>query len=288
MDVTPRQPSENVLQFSKYHACGNDFILVDGIKHPETPSWWHREMIYKLCTRHFGVGGDGLIVLLESEGADYRMKYFNADGQEAQMCGNGLRCLALFIRDEGYPVSSPMTIQTLGGDVMVEILAGERVRVSMPPVSFNREDLPMRGEGECLDEEIKIDKAAYKITALSTGNPHAVLFGEFSDKQVKTLGPAIENHSLFPERVNASFVEVKGTDKISQKVWERGSGLTLSCGSGAVAAVAAGIAKGLLPFAANIRVQQPGGELVVAVADGFSEATLEGEAVYVFHGVVEF
>lgn len=288
MEVTPRQRSENVLYFSKYHGTGNDFILVDGIKHPDTPSWWHRETIHKLCNRHVGIGADGLIVLLESTGSDYRMKYFNSDGHEAQMCGNGLRCLALFIRDQGYPVNSPMTIETLGGEVSVEILAGDRVRVSMPAISFDRSSLPMRGEGECLDEELKIDKETFKITALSVGNPHVVIFGDYSEEQVRTLGPTIENHTLFPEGVNVSFVHIEGLDRVNQKVWERGSGMTLACGSGAVAAVAAGIARGLLPFGANIRVQQPGGELVVAVAEEFHEATLEGEAVYVFHGVVEF
>lgn len=288
MEVTPRQKSKNVLYFSKYHGTGNDFILVDGIKYPETPSWWHRETIHKLCHRHVGIGGDGLIVLLESNDSDYRMKYFNADGLEAQMCGNGLRCLALFIRDSGYPVNSPMTIQTLGGEVTAEILAGDRVRVGMPAVSFDRSSLPMRGEGECLDEELKIDNTAIKITALSVGNPHVVIFGEYTDEQVGSLGPQIEKHSLFPEGVNVSFVRIEGLDKVSQKVWERGSGMTMACGSGAVAAVAAGIARGLLPFGANIHVQQPGGDLVVAVAEEYREATLEGEAVYVFHGVVEF
>ncbi|TKJ40768.1 diaminopimelate epimerase [candidate division LCP-89 bacterium B3_LCP] len=289
MEITPRQPSKNVMYFSKYHATGNDFILVDGIKYPETPSWWHTETIFKLCTRHFGIGSDGLIVLLESEESDCRMKYFNADGQEAQICGNGLRCLALFVRDQGYPVNSPMTIQTLGGDIVVDFLTGDRVRVAMPPVSFNRLDLPMRGQGDCIDEELKLDKdTKLKITALSVGNPHVVIFGEYSDDQFNQLGPVLEKHSLFPEHVNVSFVEVKGPDTIWQRVWERGSGPTLSCGSGAVAAVAAGIAKGVLPFAANIKVEQPGGELVVAIADQYAEATLEGEAVYVFHGVLEF
>lgn len=288
MEITPRQPSQNVLHFSKYQAAGNDFILVDGIKYQQTPSWWHQQTIYKLCHRHFGIGADGLIVLLESEESDYRMKYFNADGLEAQICGNGLRCLALFIRDQGYPVSSPMNVQTLSGEVSVEILAGDRVRVNMPPISFDRRSLPMRGEGECLDEELQVEKQTVKITALSVGNPHVVIFGDYSDDQVKKLGPEIENMSLFPEGVNVSFVHIEGLDKVSQKVWERGSGLTLACGSGAVAAVAAGIAKGLLPFGANLRVQQPGGEQVVAVAEEFREATLEGEAVYVFHGIVEF
>jgi diaminopimelate epimerase len=289
MELKPRQPIENVLYFSKYHAAGNDFILVDGILHPRTPSWWHYETIYKLCHRHYGIGGDGLIVLLESEDSDYRMKYFNANGHEAEICGNGLRCLALFIRDQGHPVSDSMTIETLGGQVGVEILAGDRVRVQMPAISFQREDIPMRGEGECINEELRLDKnTTLHLTALTVGNPHVVVFGDYDEDQFKQLAPQIAELSAFPEGVNVSFVTVEDMSGIRQFVWERGVGATLSCGSGAVAAVAAGIANGLLPFDANVRVKQPGGELTVAVANEYREASLEGEAVYVFHGIVEF
>ncbi len=290
MELEPRRPSENVMHFSKYHAAGNDFIMIDGIKYPDTPSWWHREAIHKLCLRNFGVGGDGLIILVESKECDYRMKYFNADGIEAEMCGNGLRCLAMFIRDQGYPISDATSIETLGGPVSVEILDGNRVRVGISNISFQRSDIPMHGEEEdCIDKELRLDKnTKIKITALSVGNPHVVIFGEFTDEQFHKLGPEIGNLSEFPDYVNVSFVKLEGLDKISQRVWERGSGPTLACGSGAVAAVAAGIAIGKLPFGANIRVQQPGGELVVAVAQEYGEATLEGEAVYVYQGIVEF
>ncbi len=288
MTLTPRQKSKNVLCFSKYHGVGNDFIMVDGIKYPQEPSWWHRETIEKLCHRHFGIGADGLIVLLPSEDCDYRMKYFNADGQEAQMCGNGLRCLALFIRDQGYAVPDSMSIQTLAGPVAAEILAGDRVRVAMPGVSFERQAIPMRGKGECLDEELKVDKITLRITALSVGNPHVVIFGDFTDEQVLTLGPKIENHELFPQKTNVHFVRLEAPDRISQKIWERGCGATLACGSGAVAAVAAGIVRGLLPHGAFIRVQQPGGQLQVAVAEEFRASSLEGEAVYIYQGIVEF
>ncbi|MBU0517425.1 diaminopimelate epimerase [bacterium] len=289
MEVTPRQASENVLYFSKFHAAGNDFVLVDGINHPRTPSWWHHETIYKLCHRHYGIGGDGLIVLLDSKDSDYRMKYFNADGHEAEMCGNGLRCLALFIRDQGHSVSTPMSIETLSGQVSVEIMADGLVKVAMPPISFARANIPMRGDGECINDDLKIDKnLTLKITALSIGNPHVVLFGDYGDEQFYELGPMISVYHAFPEGANVHFVKVEGMDTIVQRVWERGVGPTLACGSGAVAAVAAGIANNLLPFNAKIRVKQPGGELSVAVADGYRESTLEGEAVYVYHGVVEF
>ncbi len=278
------------MQFAKYHAAGNDFIMIDGIMFPHTPSWWHRESIHKLCHRHYGIGGDGLIVLLESTECDYRMKYFNADGHEAEMCGNGLRCLALFIRDQGYPVSGTVSIETLGGPVSVEILEGNSVRVGISSISFDRSAIPMRGgEEECIDEELKLDKdTKFKITALSVGNPHVVIFGDYTEDDFLKYGPEISNLNLFPDYVNVSFVKIEGLDKISQRVWERGSGATLACGSGAVAAVSAGIANGKLPFGAQILVQQPGGELTVAVKEEYLEATLEGEAVYVYHGVVEF
>jgi diaminopimelate epimerase len=288
MELTPRQNSKNVLYFSKYHGTGNDFILVDGIRYPDTPSWWHREAIEKLCHRHYGVGADGLLVLLESDTCDYRMKYFNSDGLEAQMCGNGLRCLAVFIRDQGYAVSSPMSIQTMAGEVAVELLADNNVRVYMPAVKFDRKSIPMRGNGEAVNEELKIDNIVLRFTALSVGNPHVVIFGDYTDEQVLNLGPKIENHELFPQRTNVHFVKIEAHDKIVQKIWERGCGATLACGSGAVAAVAAGIAQGMLPHGAAIRVHQPGGELRVAVAEEFRETMLEGEAVYVYHGIVEF
>lgn len=279
---------KEVLRFSKYHGTGNDFILVDGIKQAGEASWWRKETLARLCDRHFGIGADGLIVLLRAESGDYRMKYFNADGQEAAMCGNGLRCLALFIRDQGYPVSSPMKIVTLAGDIAVEILAGHRVRVAMPAVSFERSSLPMPGKGDCIDEELKIDGGTLRFTACSVGNPHVIIFGRFSDEQVRILGPKIERHELFPRGTNVHFVHIETPDKISQKVWERGSGATLACGSGAVAAVAAGIARGILPHGAYIRVRQPGGELKVAVAEEYKASSLEGEATLVFEGSLQF
>jgi len=191
MEVKPRRRSENVLHFAKYHGAGNDFILVDGIRHPVTPSWWHQEAISKLCNRHYGVGADGLIVLLESDECDYRMKYFNSDGKEAEMCGNGLRCLALFIRDQGYPVTDSISVETKAGQVSLDILDGNRVRVSMPPISFNRKSLPMRGEGECINEELKVGDEVFKITALSPGNPHVAEGGEIP-KGVEDLGEMLK------------------------------------------------------------------------------------------------
>lgn len=284
MQPKSQNQENSSLTFSKYHGAGNDFILVDGIKQAGETNWWRRESIARLCDRHYGIGADGLIVLLKSDSGDYRMKHFNADGQEAEMCGNGLRCLALFIRDQGYPVASPMKIQTLAGEVAVDIRSGGRVHVAMPPVSFERKSLPMRGKGECIDEELRIEGVTLRITACSVGNPHVVIFGRFADEQVKILGPKIENHELFPQGTNVHFVHLEAPDKISQKIWERGCGATLACGSGAVAAVAAGIARGWLPHGAVIRVQQPGGELCVAIAGEFKASSLEGEATLVFEG----
>lgn len=272
------------LQFSKYHGTGNDFILIDGIKYPDVVEKLQKETIKRLCDRHYGIGADGLLVLMESKASDYRMRYFNSDGQEAQMCGNGLRCLALFIRDQGHPWQSPIRVQMLSGEVKLEFTAENRVRVGMPAVSFDRKSLPMRGVGECIEEELKIGGRSLRITALSVGNPHVVIFGEFSDQEVAALGPAIEHSDLFPEGTNIHFVHVEALDRISQRIWERGSGETLACGSGAVAAVAAGIAQGILPHGTAIRVQQPGGELIVAVAEEFKASLLEGEAALVFRG----
>jgi len=278
--------AQNPMIFSKYHGTGNDFILVDGIKQAGEPSWWRRETLARLCDRHFGIGADGVIVLLKSEAGKYRMKYFNSDGLEASMCGNGLRCLALFIRDHGYPVSTPLPIDTASGEVAAEIFPGNRVRISMPAVSFDRKSLSMPGKGECIDEELRVEGAVLRITACSVGNPHVVIFGKYSEDQVRTLGPLIENHESFPRGINVHFVRIESPDKINQKIWERGSGATLACGSGAIAAVAAGIVRGQLPHGANIRVAQPGGELIVAVAEEFKASSLEGEATLVFQGEI--
>lgn len=275
------------MTFSKYHGTGNDFILVDGIKQAGEPSWWRRETLARLCDRHFGIGADGVIALLKSDSGKYRMKYFNSDGVEASMCGNGLRCLALFIRDQGYPIAAPLPIDTASGEVAAEIFPGNRVRIAMPPVSFERSSLPMSGRGDCIDEELRLEGAVLRFTACSVGNPHVVIFGKYTDEQVRTLGPKIENHELFPRGTNVHFVRIESPDRISQKIWERGSGATLACGSGAIAAVAAGIVRGQLPHGANIRVAQPGGELTVAVAEEFKASSLEGEASFVFRGEID-
>ena len=176
-----------------------------------------------------------------------------------------------------------MSIQTLGGDVAVELLADDRVRVFMPAVNFSRKSLPMRGDGEAINEELKIDKVSYRITALSVGNPHVVLFGDYSDQQVAELGPKIENHELFPRRTNVEFVQIISRTEVRQRTWERGAGETLACGTGASAVCVAGVLNGLTEK--RILNHLSGGDLELEWAeDGYLYMT--GPAVEVFSGEI--
>ncbi|MEX0990734.1 MAG: diaminopimelate epimerase [Actinomycetota bacterium] len=277
------------LRFAKYHGTGNDFVMVEDLAGELELS---PEAIAAICHRRFGVGGDGLIRVLRGEGvADFFMDYSNADGTTAEMCGNGIRCLGKLVYDGNLTDKTDLIVDTRGGlkYLTLDVRDGRvaEVTVDMGPPRFTRADIPMRGPAwETFQmEPVEAGGRTFKGSALSMGNPHLVLFidGDPADVDVGLIGPALENDDLFPEKTNVEFV-VPGSDGIlNTRVWERGSGETMACGTGACAVLVAANEAGLAPPKATVRF--PGGDLSLERRDD-GNVTLTGPAVMVFDGVL--
>ena len=275
-------------QFHKYHGLGNDFIVMNYIeKTEELEKELTPHTVAALCQVKYGIGADGLVAIKSSENADFGMKLLNSDGSEAEVSGNGLRCLALYVKDNGLHNSDRMLIETMAGLQQVEIVGPDRVKVWMPKPDFNRATLPMTGEGECVDSEMRFDGQTFKCTAVSIGNPHCVIFEAFDVGQTIEWGPIIENSSYFPNRTNVEFVEIVDSERLKVIAYERGAGITQACGTGATASVAAGIKTGRLQFNRPYIVELLGGELTITIIKDFREAILEGEARKVFEGRID-
>ncbi len=280
------------IPFVKMHGCGNDYIYVDCRERVvEDPAALAR----RLSDRHFGVGADGLILILPSERADFRMRIFNADGSEAEMCGNGIRCFAKYLYDRRLIASEQTTIETGAGVLTVRIQARDgvarAVTVNMGTPRLERSEIPIEGPpGRAVDDELTIElphegNITLRYTAVSMGNPHCVIFVEgLDDYPVATHGPLIENHRLFPNRTNVEFVEVLGRNELKMRVWERGSGETLACGTGASASLVAAALNGKTDRRATVHLL--GGDLEIEWADDGC-VYLTGPAEEVFEGVVE-
>ncbi|MEM3716083.1 MAG: diaminopimelate epimerase [Candidatus Bathyarchaeia archaeon] len=275
------------LVFWKMHGLGNDYILIDN------RGGWLREeslsqLAQKLCRRRFSVGADGLLLVCDSALADVKMRIFNADGSEAEMCGNGIRCLAKYCYENGVVEKSEMKIETLAGLKTVWLnLDGVRVKsvtVDMGSPAFKRESIPIAGEGEFIDEELKVNDEVFRATCLSVGNPHCVIFVENVDIfPVEYYGPLIENNPLFPKRINVEFAQVVSWDLIKVRVWERGVGETLACGTGACASVVAGNILGRV--GGECTVQLLGGELKVKYYG--DRIFMSGPAETVYKGIID-
>ncbi|MBC7216809.1 MAG: diaminopimelate epimerase [Candidatus Caldatribacterium sp.] len=265
------------MRFVKMHGLGNDFLLC-------TPEMLDSlvlspPLVQKLCDRHFGIGADGVIEVLPSEVADVKMRIWNADGSEAEMCGNGIRCLAKFAFERGMVAKETFRVETKAGIIVPMLLLDRgrvtRVVVDMGEPSFLPSAIPMNLEGEAaLSVPLEVEDRKFTVTGVSMGNPHAVIFELPEDW--KHYGPLIEHHPLFPRRTNVEFVRVVDPENIVVAVWERGAGATLACGTGACAAVAAGVAQGILRR--EVRVQLPGGELRVVWKESDNHMYLEGPA----------
>jgi diaminopimelate epimerase len=275
------------MHFTKMHGTGNDFVLLRA--QGEEQDW--SRLAQAMCERHFGIGADGLILVLPSSRADVRMRMFNPDGSEAEMCGNGLRCVVKYAVDEGLaqPRDGRISVETptsvLSAQVLGEKGAVERVRVSMGVPRFAPQEIPVLVEAEppLKDLPLDIEGQRLAVTCVSMGNPHAVHFverpvGEFP---LESIGPKVEHHPLFPQRVNFEVARVLGRERMEARVWERGAGATLACGSGACAAVVAAHAHGLIGERVDITL--PGGTLAVEW-DGAGECYLAGLAELVFVG----
>jgi len=274
------------MKFTKMHGAGNDYVYVDGCKEAVADPV---ALARTVSDRHFGVGGDGLILILPSAVATVRMRIFNADGSEAEMCGNGLRCVAKYAYDHGLVETLGITVETGAGLLPVEMFTNaagrvDRVRVNMGRPRLTGAEIPLSGppEQRVIDQELAVLDRTLRITCVSMGNPHCVVFvDDLTNFPVATYGPAIEHHPLFPRRTNVEFVQVLSAGEVRQRTWERGAGETLACGTGAAAATVAGLLTGRTGN--RLLNHLAGGDLEMAW-DGDGEVFMTGPAVEVFTG----
>lgn len=276
------------LNFTKMHGAGNDYIFVNGftqtVINPE-------EVSVKISHRHFGVGSDGLVLILPSEKYDFKMRMFNADGSEGKMCGNAARCIGKYVFERGLTDKTEITLETLGG-IKTLFLETEgktvaSVTVDMGAPVLDTKKIPMSvKEKTFIDQPITVGGKNYRSTALSMGNPHNVLFLSQIDKlDLPKIGPLFEHHPWFPERVNTEFAELLDSETLKMRVWERGSGETFACGTGACATVVAACLNGYVKRDAPVKVLLLGGELFVTWTSK-GEVILSGNAVDVFDGTI--
>jgi len=272
------------IAFTKMHGLGNDFVVIDAIsqKVSLTP-----EQIRKLADRHFGIGCDQVLLVERPQGAaDFRYRIFNADGGEVEQCGNGARCFVHFVRLRGLTDKNELTVETAGGTIRPRIEADGRVTVDMGVPRFAPPDIPFNAERESLRYELLVDDATVTIGAVSMGNPHAVIqVDSVRDAPVATLGALIERHPRFPNRVNAGFMEVVTPSHIRLRVYERGAGETLACGTGACAAAVVGRRWGVLEESVNVAL--PGGSLTIHWQGDNNPVWMTGPAQRVFEGRIE-
>jgi len=281
------------IQFSKMHGLGNDYIVIDETKEEIIPESKKNEVSAELCRRGFSIGADGVIFVCPSKTEDIRFRIFNSDGSEAEMCGNGIRCFAKYVYDRGIIKKEKINVETLGGIKIVDmqIINGEVAssKVDMGKATFKASEVPMISENEeFLDEKLNVEGTSYRMTAVSVGNPHAVIFTDDIDAvPLNEVGPAIETHEAFPQKTNVHFVKILSKNEINMTTWERGAGFTYACGTGATSCVLSGFKLGKLDN--NVLVHLPGGDLRIEVyeEDGTLGAFMEGDAVLVFDGVIE-
>lgn len=275
------------MKFLKYHGLGNDFILIDGTDgNLEIDKDWCK----RVCDRNFGIGADGVLYVMPGVGTDITMKVINADGTEAEMCGNGIRCVAKYAYDYGIVKKKTFTIHTLAGDLEAVVSFGDDGKVATVTIDMGAPELdgrsvPIDHDGGFINEGFVIDSLRLKGTAVSMGNPHFVIFTRLEDDTIDRLGPMIEGHEFFPNRTNVEFCQVKD-GKIYVRVYERGAAWTLACGTGASASAVAAALTGLVPFDEPIDVKLPGGWLKVTVSKDLSRVLMEGPAEFVFKGEI--
>ena len=271
------------MQFWKMQGLGNDYIVIDN-RDEKISTKKAADLAKQLCERRFSIGADGLLLVSGSKVADAKMRIFNADGSEAEMCGNGIRCFAKYCYETSIVAKPKLTVETLSGVKHVWLtLNGKEIsaiKVDMGAPNWQRSSLPMTGQGTCINEDLEVDGETFKVTCLSMGNPHCVIFVECVDCfPVEEIGPKIENHKAFPKRTNVGFVELLNENELNVRVWERGCGETLACGTGTCAAVVASNKLGLVGNKVTAHVL--GGELTVEIGETLF---LSGAAEKVFEG----
>ena len=275
------------MKFYKMHGIGNDYIYFDCMKedilNPE-------KLSIRLSDRHFGIGGDGIILLCPSHTADIRMRMFNADGSEGKMCGNGIRCLSKLARDLGYNEGDTCTVETLSGIKKIRFFYGKdkkvsSVRVDMGAPVLSGKEIPSLFSGDkIVNEPLEIDGAEYRVTLVNMGNPHCVVFVDPDSIDIEKIGKKFENNKVFPDRVNTEFVRVTGKNSLKMRVWERGSGETFACGTGACAAAVASVLNGYCGKESPVTVSLLGGELEIEYKD---TVYMTGSATLVYTGEID-
>ncbi|MGN0363582.1 MAG: diaminopimelate epimerase [Bilifractor sp.] len=277
------------MKFTKMQGCGNDYVYVNCFEEKvDDPS----ALSIRVSDRHFGIGSDGLILILPSKVADCEMDMYNADGSRGKMCGNGIRCVAKYVYEHGIVPKTRMTVATQSGikvlDLTIEDGKTKSVRVDMGPAELTASRVPVQSDTEkAIDVPIILDGKEYRFTAVSMGNPHAVVFmDDVENLKIEEIGPKFENNPIFPERVNTEFIKVLGEDTIQMRVWERGSGETLACGTGACGAVVASIVNGKVRGDVPITVKLRGGDLKIEWNRKDNHVYMTGPAATVFTGEI--
>jgi diaminopimelate epimerase len=275
-----------MLEFVKLEGLGNDFILVDALKQDLT-KYDFRKLAPKLCDRHFGIGADGILIVQSSTIADFRMQIINADGSEPQMCGNGIRCFSRYIY-ESYEQKATISVETLAG-LIFPVLDPKHnsISVDMGEPILNASKIPVVLDGQKLiDQTITVADKTFKFTPVSMGNPHAVIFvDDVRAMELSKYGPLLEHSPMFPERANIEFIQVVDAKNILMRVWERGADETLACGTGACAAVVAGVLTG--KTGREVTVQLAGGKLEIEWDETDNHVFMSGPAYEVFRGTVK-
>ena len=281
------------IPFVKMHGIGNDYVYIDALR-GDYPDYLKEETLpdlaKKISDRHFGVGSDGLILILPSDIADFRMRIFNADGSEAKMCGNGVRCVGKYVFDLGFTTKRNLTIETNSGIKYLELITrGEEVEnviVNMGSPFFKRSEIPAKGfpEDKMEDDILVSEGREFEVTGISMGNPHGVIYvNDVDNLDLKKIGPGLENNAVWPDRANIEFVKVISPREIKVRVWERGSEETLACGTGACAAVVASYNKGLI--GPEVTVHLKGGDLVISYDNRNNMVKMTGPAVFIASGI---
>ncbi len=265
------------------HGLGNDFVVIDGRKFrlPNLP-----KAAKRLCDRRFGVGADQLLILTRSHRADFGMEIYNADGSRVEMCGNGIRCVVQYARDEKIVSRSEVSVETPAGVQKIKILPKNLFTVDMGEPILRGREIPVRLAGRVINRPIRVDGMVYRVTCVSMGNPHCVTMVENLEKlAIEKIGPMIENHPVFPKKANVEFIKILSPKVIEMRVWERGTGETLACGSGACAAAVAGALNQLTERKVEVKLR--GGSLQIEWRKKDGHVLITGPAETVFRGEVE-
>ena len=279
------------MKFTKMHGIGNDYIYFNGFEYQiENPN----ALSEKLSDRHFSIGGDGIVIIMPSNIADFRMRMFNADGSEGKMCGNATRCIGKYVYEKGLTDKKEITLETLSGIKYLTLHTDDAnkvysVTIDMGKACFESIKIPvLSNEEEFINKKLSIDGIDWTINCVSVGNPHCVIFTELDNKKLDLpkIGPLFEKNDLFPENINTEFVNIIDRNTLDMRVWERGSGETMACGTGACAVASMAVKKGICDKNKIITVKLLGGDLKILVKDDWS-ILMEGPASFAFEGDVE-